>query len=99
MNKISCKGRLRHCWWETYHATIGLFCKDPFEAAYIQSKLGAPWRVNENDDRVILYHGCKDELEGVLSQLESLGADRNKMTSIMKSIDFGEEFTISVSAK
>lgn len=96
MSKINCKGRLRHCWWGTYHATVGLFCKDTFEARGVHSKLGSPWRLHEKNDSAVMYHGKGSELESVLNQLESLGADRDKMTSIAKSIDFGEEFTISV---
>jgi hypothetical protein len=96
VNQIICKGRLRHCWWGTYYATIGLFCKDTCEATHVRSKLGSLWRLHEENDTVVIYHGKESELESVLEQLESLGADRKKMTSIAKSIDFGEEFIISV---
>ena len=90
------KGRLRHCWWGTYHATIGLFCNSSDEALHVQEFLGEPWSIHEQNDSVVVYHGKDPELKVVLNQLEDLGANRKKITSIAKSIDLGEEFNITV---
>lgn len=87
-------GQLRHCFWGTYYATIGLFCHDADEAKEVESRLGKPWRIHPDRDDVVLYHGTGEELEVQFSKLESFGADLNKVKSLAKSVDFGERFEL-----
>jgi predicted AlkP superfamily phosphohydrolase/phosphomutase len=59
-------------------------------------RLGSHWKTTDKDKKALLFHGKDSELEEVLDQLGSLGADRKKITSLAKSIDFGEQFEITV---
>lgn len=52
--------------------------------------------LSESANRVVLCEASDPELEQVLSRLVELGADRNAITSVRFSIDYGEAFGVLV---
>lgn len=89
------KGQLRHHFWGEYSATIVLQFHSPVLADAAVAKLPG-FNVHPGEPRALVFHGKGDELKLVESLLVSLGADRKKLTSLAKSIDFGEPFTIAL---
>ena len=95
MNTVKAQGQLRHCFWGTYEATIALWFRDEPSARDARKVLG-DWNHGENDSATLVWHGKEDDLERTLTRLEKFGASRNDMTSINKSIDFGEPFEVVI---
>lgn len=103
MNFVKAKGQLRHCFWGTYEATIVLWFNDAPSARDAKKVLGRDnkkvlgnWNHSHDNQSVLIWHGLGDDLENTLTELERFGADRNVITSINKSIDYGEPFEVVI---
>ena len=96
MNQVKLEGMLSHHFWGTYYATIYLMAKDASSAKDAQKVLGDSWERTIEEPNVLFFHGKDSELEIQLKRLEGFGADRKKMCSCAKSIDFGEPFVVVV---
>ena len=98
---FTCKatGQLRHRFWGNYSALIGLgFDSEAHaKAALTSGKLGEGWKPGK-DPRAIVWVGDAKALEGVKDKLEASGADRRKIDSVAKSIDYGERFNVEIEA-
>lgn len=92
---VIAKGQLKHHFWGTYCATIGLWFATPALAAEAVAQL-APFHVSEAEPQVLVFHGSGDALKQAEAVLREHGADMKKVTSLRKSIDHGEPFTITV---
>jgi hypothetical protein len=102
---VKARGQLRHRFHGTYSAVIGLVfefglvfesAQDANEARQV---LGDEWQPGKDRPDALLWVGDSDALERVSDALEAHGADRKKIASIAKSIDFGEPFEIDVQPK
>lgn len=92
---IIAKGQLQHHFWGEYAATIAL--KFATEALALQSLPQLPgFERHSSVPSALIYHGTGDDLKNTEDLLVSLGANRKKLTSLAKSIDYGEPFTIEV---
>jgi hypothetical protein len=88
-------GLLRHRFWGTYSAAIGLEFKDEVMAKAALRVLGAAdWKVGEKSAKCLVWVG--EDTDHVTEVLVSFGADANKVHSIAKSLDHGEFFTVSI---
>ena len=96
MNIVKAKGQLRHCFWGTYEATIALWFNDEPSARDAKKVLGN-WSHDERNPSTLVWHGLGDDLENTLIKLERFGANRNVITSVNKSIDYGEPFEVVIS--
>jgi hypothetical protein len=93
---IIAKGQLKHHFWGDYRATIVLQFATPALAREALTQF-PDWDIHsEAHPEVISYHGGGDELKAQENLLVSLGANRKKLGSLAKSIDFGEPFTVTV---
>lgn len=92
MAKIIGHGQLQHHFWGTYRASIYItFASDALAIGALNHLPGWTQRGNQ-----VGYHGGGTELKSQEDRLVALGANRTKITSIAKSIDYGEPFTIAV---
>jgi hypothetical protein len=97
------QGIARHHFWGDYKATITV--------AFLQTHLTAPemleavktalpsFDVDEDEDtgRVIAYFiGGDKALDTAVTELVAAGAERSKILSIARSIDWGEQFTVDI---
>lgn len=96
MKLIKADGRLRHCFFGTYYATIALRFSSHEDALKGFEVLGTNWKISDTTKSALVFHGKNPELEDVLSTLEKFGADRKKVTSLAKSVDFGDPFQITI---
>ena len=89
-------GRLKHHFWGEYHSTIVLVfdSSDELDAALDSGKFKAWGRSEKRPETVITWFGKDKELESVIDELVSCGAEREGIDSIAKSIDFGEPFEV-----
>jgi hypothetical protein len=93
--QATAKGLLRHRFWGTYSAAIGLEFKDEVMAKAALRVLGAAdWKVGDKVKKCLVWVG--EDTDQVTEVLVSFGADANKIHSIAKSIDHGEFFTVSI---
>lgn len=95
METIKARGRLHHHFHGQYWATIGLWFDSVELATKAHKILGHTWGVSANL-KVLTYSGKDSGLETEIVRLEKLGADRKKITSLAHSIDFGEEFYVTM---
>ncbi|MFH1526374.1 MAG: hypothetical protein ABIG69_06935 [Bacteroidota bacterium] len=96
MNKVKAVGQLRHRFWGDYSALIYLKFLDKESAQAAKKVLGEPWNITETIDEALFCVVDSKELKKVEDTLEKYGADKSKIASIAKSIDYGEEFNIEV---
>lgn len=89
-------GQLQHHAWGKYHATIVLVFISPEVAAKAMEKLSPGWKVHPKNSRAITWHGDEDKLKPIQEELIGYGADKQKMNSMAKSIDYGERFIIRI---
>jgi hypothetical protein len=89
-------GKLRHCFFGTYIAVIALGFDTEYQANQVLPKLGPGWRLGERSKKALVWEGNSQELDVVKDVLEGFGADRDKIASLAKSIDYGEDFSIQV---
>ena len=94
--KLSAKGLLQHHFWGTYHASIVLMFEGAEEAGDALKILTGNWVQSKKDPCGVYGTFDREELTPIESQLAAFGADLDKMNSLEKSIDFGEEFTIAM---
>lgn len=95
---VRCAGQLRHRFWGEYSAVIGVWTVDPADHAALAAAL-PDWEdvPGERPARRIIVSG-EAEIAAAEDTLERLGADRRKIGSVAKSIDYGEPFTFLVPA-
>ena len=94
---VKCIGQLQHHFWYDYHATIVLLAPDSKSADQIAELLGENWTIFGVGHKYgVYFRGKNHKLEGAIKQLCSFGADRKKITSLAKSIDFGEKFDVNI---
>lgn len=93
------KGQLRHHFWGTYYATIALdFGKPEVAKQFLESgKLLGDWKQSKDRDSCLVTMVDNDGLDLLVEQLVGWGAEKKKITSVAKSIDFGEPFWIECS--
>lgn len=83
--------RLQHHFWGDYKATIIAAFDTPEQAARANDSVEfADWDVHEREPRALVYHGGGAELKANEAMLVKFGADKKKLGSLAKSIDFGE---------
>ena len=93
------KGQLRHHFWGDYHATIVVYFDTLTGADIIAAALPGFTRHDAPQGKegvAFRFHGTGDALKAAEQVLVNLGADRKKLTSVARSIDYGEPFTIEV---
>ena len=94
---IIAKGQLQHHFWGEYHASIVLaFATEALAEAALPKLAGFAKHSNPAHWNVLTYHGTGADLKRVEALLVSLGASKKKLTSLAKSIDYGEPFEITV---
>lgn len=75
-------------------------CMEPIKEVHIDAQghkvISRGWELGESVTNCIFIQASGDDLENALDVLEKFGADRNKVTSMSKSIDNGELFKITV---
>ena len=94
--KANASGQLRHQFFGTYSAVIGLVFDDEYSATQALPKLGSNWKLADKNKKALIWVGNSEELKSCKTVLGSFGADIKKIDSIAKSIDFGEPFSIAV---
>lgn len=90
------EGRLRHHFWGEYRASmVLLFDSAPMlDAALAAGKFKGWERSQKRPDTVLHWFGGSDDLESTKDELVAHGAERDKIDSIAKSIDYGEPFEV-----
>lgn len=94
--KAKANGLLAHHFWGTYCATIALEFDTSEYAQDALRVLEDVWTVHEKMNNVLVFHGQKELLSEVEKTLVKYGADSKKMTSLAKSVDYGEPFTVEI---
>lgn len=89
-------GQLQHHFWGNYHATIAIGFDTTRHAALAVEVLGAGWRVGGKGGDVAYGTFTGAAYEAAEAKLVGFGADLKKLTSIAKSIDFGEPFKVAI---
>jgi len=94
-------GKLQHHFWGAYRASmVLLFDSAPMlDAALAAGKFKGWDRSEKRPDTVLLWFGSSDELETAIDELAAHGAERGKIDSIAKSIDYGEPFEVEFEAE
>ena len=90
------RGQLQHHFWGDYSASIGLMFGTASLARQAQASTLTEWKVSTAHPDVLQFHGTGAALKAQENPLVRLGADRKKLTSLAKSIDYGEPFTITL---
>lgn len=94
--EIKGNGLLQHHFWGTYCATMCVEFNSPEDAVLVLLVFGDTWEQDKKAKNCIVFHGSDPELEIEINKLVGFGADKNKICSLAKSIDYGEEFTVKV---
>jgi len=92
---IQASGQLRHHFWGTYAASIGIKFHNADLAGRALPQFPG-WKQSTVDPRCLTFHGQDPALADTLQLLGKLGADLRKVSSLARSIDFGEPFTVAV---
>lgn len=92
---ITAEGRLKHHFWGEYRATIALKFATP-ELATAALPQFPDWKQSDKVPSALTFFGDRDAVTKQEDLLERLGADRRKISSLAKSIDWGEPFTVAV---
>lgn len=89
-------GGLRHHFWGEYKASMVLVFDTAImlDAALAAGKFKGWERSEKRPDTAIHWFGDSDALETAKDELAAHGADREKIDSIARSIDFGEPFEV-----
>jgi len=85
-------GRLRHRFWGTYSAAIGLMFRDAADASACLPMLGDGWHVSPTQPAALVWSGDSKALDACIETLVRFGARREAIASLAKSIDYGEPF-------
>lgn len=89
------KGQLRHRFWGTYSAAIGLQFVNASDAQQALPLLGAGWR-NSTNPVVLVWEGDTAALDACEGRLVGFGADAKAIRSLAHSVDYGDPFTVSI---
>lgn len=92
---IIAKGQLQHHFWGDYKATIVLLFHSRELAEQALAKLPG-FALHHVDKRALVFFGGGDKLKAVEQLLKEYHADLKKVTSLAKSIDYGEPFTVEI---
>jgi hypothetical protein len=97
MALIIARGQLQHHFWGEYSASIVLKFHSAFLAHKALEQLPG-FKVHSNPDfaYALTFYGKGADLKAVEALLVSKGADKKKLNSMAKSIDYGEPFNITV---
>jgi hypothetical protein len=89
-------GQLQHHFWGEYRASmVLLFDSAPMLDAALASGMLKAWERSEKRPGTVLHwFGSGDELDPAVDELVACGAERRKIASIAKSIDYGEPFEV-----
>lgn len=90
------KGQLRHHFWSEYSATIAIDFGNSDNAKDALTVLGDGWTLGEKARHCVVWFGSGKAFDNVKSKLVSFGADDRKIDSVAKSIDYGEEFFVTL---
>lgn len=90
------EGRLQHHFWGEYRASMVLLFDNALmlDATEASDKFKNWERSKKRPDTVLHWFGSSDELEIAMDELAANGAERKKIDSIAKSIDYGEPFEV-----
>ena len=97
---IQVHGQLKHHFWGSYFATIVLTLDNPFnDLAAVQEVLGPRWvmETHKTGGYYLIWHGA--DVDAQVAMLAKYGADPKKITSLAKSVDYGEPFTATIPVK
>jgi hypothetical protein len=95
-HSIKARGLLRHRFHGEYSAVIALGFANGKDASDARIMIGEDsWEIAA-DPRGLIWQGNSNDLAVVTEQLVSFGAERDKIASVAKSIDFGERFEITI---
>lgn len=87
-------GTLTHHFWGEYYADIVLAFPTPWQATAGAKRLGPDWLIHGTRvARQVPGHVLEKTIK---PQLAKLGADRDKIDSVARSINHGEPFTITM---
>lgn len=91
-------GRLQHHFWGEYRASMVLvFDNAPMlDAALAAGKFKNWERSEKRPETVLQWFGSGDELDLAVEELVAHGAQKEKIASIAKSIDYGEPFEVEL---
>lgn len=90
------KGQLRHFFHGEHSAAIAIAFESPLRAAVALRVLGTPWQLHDKSRRAVFAVVTGAELERQVEVLASFGADREKIASLRKSVDYGEPFEVEI---
>lgn len=90
------KGQLKHHFWGTYAASVWLVFESATEAAVALAGPFAAWKANPKHPDTIGFHGSDPQLQAQLNILAAHGADLKRVSSLAKSIDYGEPFEVDI---
>ena len=95
--KLNATGQLYHHFWGDYWARIclGFQTMCHADAALLSGLLGPGWHRGREHQNVLTWAGGSDDLALCEDRLESLGADREAVSSVAHSIDHGDPFKVS----
>lgn len=93
---VKARGILRHRFWGEYSAAIVLQFESSADAIAAQKQAFTEWDVQTKDASVLQFAGSGAALKKQEALLAKYGADPKKISSLAKSIDHGEPFSISV---
>jgi hypothetical protein len=95
---VKAEGILRHHFWGTYYATVGLVFDNEFEAncALDSGKLHKAFKNAEKKKNALACFVDSDVLKEIETNLGSLGADVKAIASLAHSVDFGDPFFIEL---
>lgn len=96
MNKIKGRGQLQHHFWGEYKASMVLVFDSPESANDALAVLGKAWKLHSKEPRALTWFGDSNGLDFEKGQLVGFGANRKKIDSVAKSIDYGEEFFVEI---
>lgn len=89
---ITAKGQARHRFWGEYSAAIALIFDRRKHAEWVQECFLKDWDLAESGNPALVKIASKDETDAVVEVLTQYGAEKKKILSIAKSIDYGEPF-------
>lgn len=93
--EIIAHGQLQHHFWGEYRATIVVkFATARLATAALGKFPG--FEIHPTEPSALRFFGGGSALRAVEALLKGYGANAKKLTSLAKSIDFGEPFTIAV---
>ena len=95
---VKAEGILRHHFWGTYYATVGLVFDNEFEAkcALNSGKLHKEFKHADKKENALVCFVDGDKLEEIKKNLGTFGADEKAIDSVAHSVDYGDPFFIEL---